>query len=159
MPYWKPVAILIAVLLLLVVAALSGYQPGEAGIFDRNKQSSEGKPKFVNLGEFLINLNGDDGKQYLKTSIALKLDKSGKTTEVEASIPEIRHHVNMVLQSLTADELATNEGKLKLAETIKEHAEYVTGFRKTLPAEGGVKVPIKASDISDVLFTSFIIQR
>lgn len=159
MSYWKPVTILISATLLLIVAALtinSGHTIGTSTGMQDNPPS-ESAPRFVNLGEFLINLNGENGQQYLKTSISLKLGEAAHEDEVEASIPEIRHHVNLVLQDLPASELYTNEGKLKLSEQIKQHAEHVMGFRPATPDAGQANTKISA--VSDVLFTSFIIQR
>jgi len=163
MSYWKPVVMLIAALLLLIVAALTiNYMRPTDGIDTQSSYvgkgaTMEGNSGFVSLGEFLVNLNSDEESHYLKTSISLKLDKSGYYKDVEARIPEMRHHVNLVLQSQTADELSTGEGKLRLAEAIKGHAEYVMGFRKTLPDSDAAGAPIKISAISDVLFTAFII--
>ncbi|HZW25922.1 MAG TPA: flagellar basal body-associated FliL family protein [Gallionella sp.] len=166
MSYWKPVVMLIAALLLLIVAALTVNYMRPVGDGADTQSShvgkgavTEGNSGFVSLGEFLVNLDSDEESHYLKTSISLKLDKSGYDKDVEARLPEMRHHVNLVLQSRTADELSTGEGKSRLAEAIKEHAEYVMGFRKTLPDSDAAGAPIKISAISEVLFTSFIIQR
>ncbi len=159
MTYWKPAVVIVAILSLLVFTALtinptplSGDKHGKIKASD----ASGGGAKYVDLGEFLINLKGGYGGQYVKASIALKLDQSDAVTTVEARIPEIRHHVNMVFQSRTADELSTHEGKLRLAGAIREHAEYVMGLRKTAPVEGIASLPITNSAISDVLFTAFI---
>lgn len=160
MSYWKPAVILIAILLSLIFTALTVNPVRPAG--DKSGKTktpgnATGESRYIDLGEFLINLNGDHGNQYVKTSIALKLAQSGSPLQIEARIPEIRHHVNLVLQSQNARELFTREGKLKLADAIREHAEYVMGLRKTSPAEGVAGRPIKNSAISDVLFTAFII--
>ncbi|MDP2143918.1 MAG: flagellar basal body-associated FliL family protein [Gallionella sp.] len=163
MTYWKPIVILISALLLLAVAALlylpqmNHKTPAHLNAGDNpdtSEVSSDEKPEFVHLGEFLINLNGEDRPQFLKTSISLKLGKPGYIESIEASIPEIRHHVNMLLQTLTATELSTHEGKQLLAKQIKEHTEHVMGYRKATETSG-----MKKSIIADVLFTSFIIQH
>lgn len=162
MSYWKPAVIIVAILSLLLFSALTvnpitpaGEKSGKKPAFET--LPSESGSKYIDLGEFLINLKGGYGGQYVKASISLKLDQSGAVSTVEAKIPEIRHHVNMAFQSQSADELSTYEGKLKLADAIKEHAEYVMGLRKTSPAEGVAGLPIKNSAIADVLFTAFII--
>lgn len=160
MSYWKPAVIIVAILSLLLFSALTINpitQTGEKSGKTVSDSSPEAGAKYVDLGEFLINLDSDYGSQYVKTSISLKLDKSGAPLAVGARVPEIRHHVNLVLQSQSAAELSTYEGKLKLADAIREHVEYVMGQRKTLPAEGVAAQPIKLSAVSDVLFTSFII--
>lgn len=159
MSNWKSAAMLIAVLLLLIVAALTINYMRPVGDWQKKGAIVENNSRFVSLGEFLVNLSDGEESRYLKTSISLKMNKSGYNKDVEARLPEMRHHVNLVLQSRTADELSTGEGKSRLAEAIKEHAEYVMGFRKTLPDSDAAGAPIKISAISEVLFTSFIIQR
>ncbi|MDO8292275.1 MAG: flagellar basal body-associated FliL family protein, partial [Gallionella sp.] len=72
--------------------------------------------------------------------------------------------VNMLLQSKRPSELATFDGKEKLAQQIKAQVEYVLGLRKIAPVisaeQGAVPIETSASKsgITDVLFTSFIIQ-
>jgi flagellar FliL protein len=161
MSYWKPAAILVAIVSLLIFTALTisptltaGDPPAKTGGSDL----PGGGSKYVDLGEFLVNLDGDYGSQYVKTSVSLKLGQSGAVMGVDAKIPEIRHHVNLALQDQTVDELSTLEGKLRLAEAIRERVEYVVGQRKTLSAKGVAVQPLKISAISDVLFTSFIIR-
>ena len=88
--------------------------------------------------------------------------------------PEILHRINMLLQSKRPSELASFDGKEKLAQQIKGQVEYVLGLRKTAPVITGPEAPgtegehaaqsapaethADKSGISDVLFTSFIIQ-
>lgn len=156
MTYWKPTATLISVTLLLIAAALiiNAIHPFGSAETPASMGTSPA-PRFVNLGEFLINLNGEDGHPYLKTSISLKLGASGDQNKVEESIPEIRHHVNLALQNLTASELLTREGKSKLSEQIREYTENVMGYRgnDATPANS------KSRIVSDVLFTSFVVKR
>jgi flagellar FliL protein len=163
MTYWKPAAILVAIVSLLIFTALTinlTPRPGDPpwSKADSDSLPPEGKSKYVDLGEFLINLDGDYGSQYVKTSISLKLGQSGAAMGVDARVPEIRHHVNLALQDQTVAELLTLEGKSRLAEAIRERVEYVIGQRKALSAEGVAVQPLKISAISDVLFTSFIIR-
>ena len=167
------VAIVTALLLLLIAASLLYSQTNLAnseetghtfglGSNNKDEQASEARPKFVDLGTFTIKLNQDDGAQNLQTSISIKLTKPGLGEKIKASLPEIMHYVNIVLQSKRSSELTSREGKEILAQQIKEQVEYVMGFRKTAPSIGSVQadaVPVsRKNGISEVLFTSFIIQ-
>jgi flagellar FliL protein len=141
-------------------------------------------PKYVELGTFTANLIHEEGDRYLQIAISLKISKPELEEKIKASNPEILHRVNMLLQSKTPSELATIAGKEKLAGEIKAQVEYVLGIRKMAPvttqetahiseptavqneavsAASEVKpvaeIP-KAIDsgITEVLFTSFIIQ-
>lgn len=136
---------------------------------------------YVQLGTFTANLIHEEGDRYLQVAIELKITKPELTGKIKATNPEILHRVNMLLQSKRPSELASFDGKQKLAEQIKGQVEYVLGLRKTAPAivdtdatpdkeEHAVQaVPTEAqsspaetqagkSGIDDVLFTSFIIQ-
>jgi len=97
---------------------------------------SEVPPKYVELGTFTANLIHEEADRYLQIAISLKLTKPELEEKIKASSPEILHRVNMLLQSKTPSELATIEGKEKLASDIKAQVEYVMGFRKTPPSFG-----------------------
>jgi flagellar FliL protein len=123
-------------------------------------------PKYVPLGTFTANLIHEEGDRYLQVAISIKISKPELEEKIKAFNPEILHHVNMLLQSKRPSELATLEGKEKLASDIKSQIEQVLGFHKapatssTPPAsasEAADSQQIK-SGIEEVLFTSFIIQ-
>ncbi len=127
-------------------------------------------PKFVELGTFTANLVQEDADRMLQVEISVKLTKPALEEKVKERNPEIKHRINMLLQSKRASELSTVEGKEKLAEQIKEHIEFVVGLRKiappiqtSQPAEEGKSEKIHESaparrGLAEVLFTSFIIQ-
>ncbi len=126
-------------------------------------RSSKNPPTFIDLGTFTANLL--EGDRYLQVAISLKLAKPELAEKIKANSPEILHRVNMLLQSKRPSELATFEGKELLGKQIKGQVEYVMGMRKTAPvisSEQDTAAPIEnrtiKSDITEVLFTSFIIQ-
>lgn len=121
-------------------------------------------PKFIDLGQFTANLMREEEDRYLQVAISLKVTNPDLEEKIKENKPEILHRVNMLLQSKRPSELATFDGKDRLAQQIRAQIEYVLGLRKTAPvisAEQGT-APIETSagksGISDVLFTSFIIQ-
>ncbi|MBI5626190.1 MAG: flagellar basal body-associated FliL family protein [Nitrosomonadales bacterium] len=141
---------------------------------------------YVQLGTFTANLIHEEGDRYLQVAIELKITKPELAEKIKAANPEILHHINMLLQSKRPSELASFDGKQKLAEQIKAQVEFVLGLRKTPPAitdpeatpdkveHVAQAAPAEAqsspagmhtgksdagkSGIVDVLFTSFIIQ-
>lgn len=100
--------------------------------------------KFFDLGQFTVELLPEkkEGSLYLQTSITIKLDDPKLEQIIITNRPEILSKVNMLLQSKRPSELTTYVGKERLANDIKAQIE------KTLGVSG----------VSDVLFTSFIIQ-
>jgi len=147
-------------------------------------------PTYAQLGTFTANLmqENENGDRYLQVAIELKITKPELTEKIKAVNPEIQHRINMLLQSKRPSELASFDGKQKLAEQTKAQVEYVLGLRKTEPAiadadatpgkeEHAVQsasaetqssptgtyataavMPASPSGIAQVLFTSFIIQ-
>jgi len=121
-------------------------------------------PKFVDLGQFTANLMREEEERYLQVAISLKVTKPELEEKIKENKPEILHRVNMLLQSKRPSELSTFDGKERLAQQIKAQVEYVLGLRKTAPVisseQGATPIEPGAgkSGITDVLFTSFIIQ-
>jgi len=170
--YWKTTAVIIAVLLLLAVASLlfnQAYsanrgvaaQPFAMGITIKMKQSPMSGRNSSTWG--IYGQHEPRGWQSEPANIDLtQADQTWTRRKNQGKHPEIQHHVNMVLQSKRSSELLTYEDKEKLAQQIKQHVEYVIGFRKTAPIIGSAQIDaaptIRKNGISDVLFTSFIIQ-
>ena len=180
--YTKTIAAIAAILLLLMAAFwLFGqtyrYQMGTgtstgvgagAGATatkgnNKDVPASDAHPKFVDLGTFTAHTSSENGEQIVQTSLSLKLTQPGLEARAKASLPEIQHHVNMVLQSKSSSELAARENREKLAQQVKQHVEYVMGFRRASPVIGSAWVDaapaVRDNGISAVLFTSFVIQH
>jgi flagellar protein FliL len=123
-------------------------------------------PKYVPLGTFTANLIHEEGDRYLQVAISIKISKPELEEKIKATNPEILHHVNMLLQSKRPSELATLEGKEKLASDIKTQIERILGLIKVAPVNSpaqsasapAVTQPHQNNGIEEVLFTSFIIQ-
>jgi flagellar FliL protein len=143
-----------------------------AGEDDEEEGHAKVPPKFVELGTFTANLVQEEADRMLQVEISVKLTKPEMEEKVKERNPEIKHRINMLLQSKRPSELSTVEGKEVLAKQIKEHIEFVMGLRKVAPTiqtsqpankEEGKSERIPESTtarkgIAEVLFTSFIIQ-
>lgn len=183
----KKLIMIIAVLALLIGGGAAAFllmkpdhptKPDEAGKVAEEAEEvvPEVPAAYIQLGTFTANLIHEEGDRYLQVAIELKITNPELERKIKATNPEILHRVNMLLQSKRPSELASFDGKQRLAEQIKAQVEYVLGLRKTAPAitetdatsnqEESVAqsspnaAPTKAqtSGITDVLFTSFIIQ-
>lgn len=176
----KKLIIIISAMLLLMGGGAAAFlsmkpahqaKPDETGVA-AEEAHPEAPSTYVQLGTFTANLIHEEGDRYLQVAIDLKISKPELAEKIKATNPEILHRINMLLQSKRPSELASFDGKQKLAEQIKAQVEYVLGLRKTAPlitdipeseAPGEhVATPAEAhagkSGINDVLFTSFIIQ-
>lgn len=167
----KKLILLIAAVVLLAgggAAAFLLLSPPPAakhgGAAPEEAAHSEIPPKFIDLGQFTANLMREEEDRYLQVAISLKVTNPELEEKIKENKPEILHRVNMLLQSKRPSELATFDGKERLAQQIRGQVEYVLGLRKTAPAisteQGAAPVETSAgkSGIADVLFTSFIIQ-
>jgi flagellar basal body-associated protein FliL len=171
--YTKTIAAIAAILLLLMAAFwLLGqtyrYQiSADTTAMKSNHKdvpASDANPKFVDLGTFTAHMSDENGEQIIQTSLSLKLTQPGLEARAKASLPEIQHHVNMVLQSKNFSELAARENREKLAQQVKQHVEYTLGFRRTSPkiivgAWADAVPAVRDNGVAAVLFTSFVIQH
>ena len=161
----KKMLIIITAIVLLIGGGAAAYflmKPAHIPAKDATDDAAADKavpeipPQYVSLGTFTANLIHEEGDRYLQVAISIKVSKPGLDEKIKASNPEILHHVNMILQSKRPSELATLEGKEKLAGDIKTEIERVLGFIKTAPnnsstqpasapASAPASVPVSAS--------------
>lgn len=101
------------------------------------------EPAFVtHVGEPAGNLT------YLKAEVTLRASDPAAETAVESHMPRLRHEVLMLLNNQTdLDQLTTAEGKEALRIQARERINGVLAEQQT------------ETQITDVLFTSFVVQR
>lgn len=139
---------LIIIILAVVILGLAGGGGWFYFTQMREKPASVKKvepPVFVALDVFTVNLQGED-QQLLQTAITLQLENSEEATKLKENMPLIKNRLLLLLSSKTTEEIATAEGKNKLAQEIAEQVKAPLS-----PAGDALKV-------NNVLFTSFIIQ-
>jgi flagellar protein FliL len=141
------------------------------------------EPMFEKLEPFVVNL-ADRGR-YLQVVMELKVSDAKVADRIKKLLPEIRNGILLVLSGKRADEVSSAEGKLRLQLEIRHAANRSLGIDFDLPPlmagfpEGTEQAVIdqakaefdKASEaakasiakvehigVTDVLFTSFVIQ-
>ncbi len=131
--------------------------------------------KFVPLGEnFTVNLQREEGDQYLQAGITLKVLQPELEEKIKAMMPEIRSKLLFLLSSKRPSELQTIEGKNKLISEIITATDTVLGVAvpaaavpmhdaaasgaASAAAVATAAIEPKTKGVVDVLFTSFIIQ-
>jgi len=103
-------------------------------------------PIFVPLDAFTINLKGSDGERFLHTGLSVKVADADSQARLAQYQPEARSRVLLLLSARQPEDLATVEGKQKLADDVKQ--ALARPFAAGLPPQ----------QITDVLFTSFVVQ-
>lgn len=113
----------------------------------KKKEKKEAvKAEYVPIEQFVVNLQPENGDQYLQIQFTLQVDGPEQALLVKDNMAKVRSRVLLLLSGKKASEISTIEGKQQLAAEIK--AVVQAPFD-----EGGDE-----QEVSDVLFTSFIIQ-
>ena len=134
----------------VIVLGLGG---GAAWFFTHGKsEGTEHKevkaepPEYVNVEAFTVNLQPENGDQYLQVTFTLQVANPGQAELIKANMPTVRSRVLLLLSGKKASEISSVQGKQQLASEIV--AALKQPFTKKAPPQ----------EISEVLFTSFIIQ-
>ncbi len=112
----------------------------------KKKDKEHVKAEYVPVESFTVNLQPENGDQYLQVQFTLQVEGPEQVTLIKDNMAKVRSRVLLLLSGKKASEINTVEGKQQLAAEIKAvvHEPF---------DEGG-----DGQDVSDVLFTSFIIQ-
>jgi len=113
----------------------------------KKKKAKEAvKAEYVPVEQFVVNLQPENGDQYLQVQFTLQVDGPEQAVLIKDNMAKVRSRVLLLLSGKKASEISTVEGKQQLASEIK----------------AVVQVPFEEEgdeqEVSDVLFTSFIIQ-
>lgn len=142
----------------LVVIAIAGVLAlglggGAAWYFTQSKGDGHTKevkkaekPEFVVLENFTVNLQPEVGDQYLQIGMTLQVSSLEQVEMIKTNMARVRSRVLLLLSAKKASELTSVEGKGLLSK------EIIAEVRKPFVDKG------PPQDVSDVLFTSFIIQ-
>lgn len=155
----KLVIILIALLVLVLAGGGAGayfllQDRGAAAEHDdepakpkkKKKKQDEGPPVYVAVDPFTVNLNPEEGEQYLQLAFTLQVPDAEQSEVIKNNMPKVRSRILLLLSSKKASEINTPEGKTQLAKEILEQVNEPFQDRGD------------EQEVSEVLFTSFIIQ-
>lgn len=103
-------------------------------------------PVFVTLESFTLNLQPENGDQYLQVGLVLKVTAPATVDAIKLHMPEIRNAILLLLSSKKASEISTVAGKQRLSDEIMNEARRPIGPQNL------------QQGIVSVFFTSFVIQ-
>lgn len=140
-------------MLVLIIAGVLvlGLGGGAAWYFTQDKSGQPAakkaeKPEFVVLEQFTVNLQPENGDQYLQIAMTLQVANLEQVELIKMNMARVRDRVLLLLSSKKASELTTGDGKRLLAKEIIAVVNQPFAEKE------------KAQEVRDVLFTSFIIQ-
>lgn len=110
------------------------------------KHAPNTPPVFAVLDPFTVNLQPENGDQYLQVALTLQTGDVKKAEELKLYMPVLRGRLLVLLSSKKASEINTAEGKKKLTADILNavNEPYVAGGPR--------------GEVSGVFITSFVIQ-
>src|SRR5262245_39639387 len=141
-PKKSKLILIIAVLAVVLTAAAAG-----AWFFFFNEADEDGEPRvsskpavFLPVDQFTVNLQPEDGQQYLQVAMTLKVIDQTVSDSIKAQMPEVRSRVLLLLSSKKPSQLVTLEGKNRLIAEIAQEVE------SALPADKAAKPAKKKAD-------------
>jgi flagellar protein FliL len=149
------IAILAGVLLLVIAGAAGAYflLSAKKAAPDANHAAAAAStepakvPVFVNIEPYVVNLQPEDGDHFLQVSLTLQVNDDGTAEAIKTFMPLVRSRLLLALSSKKASELITLDGKKKLTE------EIIASVNQPFMPNS------KPQQVSDVFFTSFVIQQ
>lgn len=120
----------------------------EATAKEEEEVHEAGKPPvFVVIDPFTVNLQSESGTdQFLQIAFTIQVKDEHQQDLVKLYMPQVRSRMLMLLSSKKASEINTVDGKKKLSE------EIIAQIKQSFEPKG------KAQSVSNVFFTSFVIQ-
>ncbi len=112
----------------------------------KKKKEKEAAPEYIAIEPFTVNLQPENGDQYLQVAFTLQADGPEQVELIKANMAKVRSRVLLLLSGKKASEISTVEGKQQLA------GEILAVVKEPFDRHGDEQ------EVSDVLFTSFIIQ-
>jgi flagellar FliL protein len=112
----------------------------------KKKKKDEAPPEYVAIDSFTVNLQPEHGDQYLQVAFTLQVEGPEQVELIKANMAKVRSRVLLLLSGKKPSEISTVEGKQQLA------GEILAVVNEPFVPRGDEQ------EVSDVLFTSFIIQ-
>ena len=137
---------LIALIVLAGGAGAAWYATEKPASASDTAAAQEKPPSFVPLEPFTVNLQPENGDQYLQVGLVLKVTESSTASAIKLYMPEMRNRILLLLSSKKASEVSTVAGKQQLS------AEIMGEARQPIPSQEDKQ------GIVGVFFTSFVIQ-
>ena len=132
----KIAMIAVAGLLLLGAGIFAGAKflsprveaPAKPQAADKEEAGSDmsGEVVVYPLETFIVNLDGEGGRRYLKVKMTLEVD-GGRKGKLDGQIHKIRDSILILLTGKTFEDVRGSEGKYALREEVKGRIERIAG--------------------------------
>jgi flagellar FliL protein len=142
------------VVIIAIAAVVAGLGGGGAWFFMHGKPEGAAAhktvkaepPEYVPIESFTVNLQPENGEQYLQIAFTLQVQNQKEGELIKANMAKVRSRVLLLLSGKKASEISTVDGKRLLA------TEIIASLKVPFVDKG------EPQQVSDVLYTAFIIQ-
>lgn len=149
------IAIIAGVLLLLIAGGAGAYflLAAKKAAPDANHAAAvaaatpSAMPVFVSIEPYVVNLQQENGDQFLQVALTLQVNDAETADAIKTFMPLVRSRLLLALSSKKASELSSVDGKKKLIQ------EIIASLNQPFMPNS------KPQQVSDVFFTSFVIQQ
>ena len=144
----KKLILIIAMLFIALGAGGAGawFYLGSKGTTKVAKHEPPPPPVFVNLEPFTVNLQPEDGTQYMQVTMVLQVKNDEAAEQIKQHMPQVRSRLLELMSGKTASEINAKNGKHKLADEII--AQVKLPFSKDATPQ----------EVGGVFFTDLVIQ-
>ncbi len=138
-----PIIAIVVVVAIAVGAGAWWFLGPEAADEDEAAELASKPAIFVPLEQFTVNLQPEEGQQFLQTAMTLKVTDPEVADAIKLQMPEVRSRVLFLLSSKKPSQLGSVDGKNKLVEELIQEVEAA------LPAVKAKKAKKRARDEDD----------
>ncbi|MDL2259608.1 flagellar basal body-associated FliL family protein [Deltaproteobacteria bacterium OttesenSCG-928-K17] len=99
-------------------------------------------PQIIEFKPFTVNLNDAGGKRFLRLTMSLEVTTAALGQEVNTKMPQFRDTILLLLSSLSYDDIATLDGKMRLRNQMLNR----------------INSQLTSGKIRNIYFSEFVVQ-
>ncbi|MGL4208771.1 MAG: flagellar basal body-associated FliL family protein, partial [Candidatus Adiutrix sp.] len=99
-------------------------------------------PENIEFKPFVVNLNDVGGRRFLKLSMSMEADTPELVDEINRKMPQFRDTILLLLSSLSHDDIATLDGKMRLRNQMLNR----------------INTQLVSGKIKNIYFSEFVVQ-
>lgn len=123
-------------------AAAEGGEAGAEGTGAEGEVVEPVGPQNIEFKPFIVNLNDGAGKRFLKLTMSVEAETPELADEINIKTPQFRDTILLLLSSLSFDDIATLDGKMRLRSQMLNR----------------VNTQLSSGKIKNIYFSEFVVQ-
>ena len=99
-------------------------------------------PQNIEFKSFVVNLNDSGGKRFLKLTMSVEAETTELADEINRKMPQFRDLILLLLSSLSYDDIATLDGKMRLRNQMLNR----------------INTQLSSGKVKNIYFSEFVVQ-